>query len=99
MPPQAQRRGFQATDGAFQGARWASESTPNTPPRDSKSVDVSAASISDASAAQLAMKVQIAVLKQSMDIQSQSALALLEAVPSPVSSNPPNLGNTIDVMA
>lgn len=70
-----------------------------TPLRESKRVEVSAASISDASSAQLAMKVQVAVLKQSMDIQSQSALALLEAVPSPVSSNPPNLGNTIDVMA
>nr|WP_044413965.1 YjfB family protein [Pseudomonas otitidis] len=63
-------------------------------------VDVSASSISDASAAQLAMKVQVSVLKKSVDLQSQSALALLEALPAPVSnSNPPNLGNVIDVTA
>ncbi|WP_205895024.1 putative motility protein [Metapseudomonas otitidis] len=63
-------------------------------------VDVSASSISDASAAQLAMKVQVSVLNKSVDLQAQGALALLEALPAPVSnSNPPNLGNVIDVTA
>lgn len=36
--------------------------------------------------------VQVAVLKKAMDIQEQSALQLLQAVPN----NPPNLGNNVD---
>lgn len=39
--------------------------------------------------------VQVAVLKKAMDIQEQSALQLLQAVPS----NPPNLGNNVDIFA
>jgi hypothetical protein len=39
--------------------------------------------------------VQIAVLKKAMDIEAQSALQLLQAVPS----NPPNLGNNVDQFA
>lgn len=38
------------------------------------------------------------VLKKAMDIQAQNALQLLQAVPQVV-SNPPNLGNSIDVKA
>ncbi|UCV28470.1 YjfB family protein [Ferribacterium limneticum] len=38
------------------------------------------------------------VLKKAMDIQAQNALQLLQAVPQ-VASNPPNLGNSIDVKA
>lgn len=44
---------------------------------------------------QTAQAVQIAVLKKAMDIEAQSAMQLLEAVPS----NPPNLGNNIDLFA
>ena len=33
-----------------------------------------------------------------MDIQAQNAAQLLEALP-PVTSNPPNLGNSVDVKA
>jgi Putative motility protein len=36
------------------------------------------------------------VLKKAMDIQAQNAMQLLEALPQ-VSSNPPNLGNSVDV--
>ncbi|MDD2744226.1 MAG: YjfB family protein [Rhodocyclaceae bacterium] len=39
--------------------------------------------------------VQIAVLKKAMDIEAQSALQLLQAIPS----NPPNLGNNVDQFA
>ncbi len=44
--------------------------------------------------------VSTLVLKKAMDIQAQSAMQLLAALP-PVagSSNPPNLGNSIDVKA
>ena len=38
------------------------------------------------------------VLKKAMDIQAQNALQLLQALPQ-VASNPPNLGNSIDVKA
>ncbi|MGB4066044.1 MAG: YjfB family protein [Azonexus sp.] len=37
-----------------------------------------------------------AVLKKAMDIQAQNAAQLLEALPQ-VTSNPPNLGNAVDV--
>lgn len=38
----------------------------------------------------------IQVLKKAIDIEAQNALQLLETLP-PVSSNPPNLGNSVDV--
>lgn len=41
---------------------------------------------------QTADAVQVAVLKKAMDIQEQSALQLLQAVPS----NPAHLGNNVD---
>ncbi len=57
-------------------------------------MDVSAiASLStQMSQVQTADAVQVAVLKKAMDIQEQSALQLLQAVPN----NPPNLGNNVD---
>ncbi len=46
---------------------------------------------------------QMAMLKKSMDIQAQGVLPLINAVvqnsPAPVTSNPSNLGNAIDVRA
>jgi len=44
---------------------------------------------------QTAQAVQIAVLKKAMDLQEQSMLQLLDAIPS----NPPHLGNHVDVFA
>jgi hypothetical protein len=38
------------------------------------------------------------VLKKAIDMQAQNAVQLLDALP-PVASNPPNLGNRIDVRA
>lgn len=44
--------------------------------------------------------VSTLVLKKTMDIQAQSAMQLLAALPPIASSgNPPNLGNSIDVKA
>ena len=43
---------------------------------------------------QTAQAVQLAVLKKAMAIEEQSALQLLQALPS----NPPNLGNNVDVL-
>ena len=50
------------------------------------------------SQAQTGDAVGIAVLKKAMDIQAQSAMQLLQALPQPY-SNPPNLGNSVDVRA
>ncbi len=50
------------------------------------------------SQSQIGDAVSITVLKKAMDIQAQSAMQLLQAVPQ-VSNNPPNLGNHIDVKA
>ncbi|MCH2221354.1 MAG: YjfB family protein [Dechloromonas sp.] len=38
------------------------------------------------------------MLRKAIDIQAQGALQLLQALPQ-VASNPPNLGNNIDVRA
>jgi hypothetical protein len=40
--------------------------------------------------------VGILVLKKAIDIQEQSALQLLQALPQ-IASNPPNLGNSVDI--
>ena len=50
------------------------------------------------SSAQTGDAVNTLVLKKAMDIQAQSATQLLEALPA-IASNPPNLGNAIDVKA
>ena len=50
------------------------------------------------SQAEVADAVGIRVLKKAMDIQEQSALQLLQALPQPP-SNPPNLSQNIDVKA
>lgn len=63
-------------------------------------MDISAlASVSSSlSQAQVGDAVGTLVLKKAMDIQAQSAMQLLEALPQ-VPSNPPNLGNSVDVRA
>lgn len=40
--------------------------------------------------------VAVLVMKKAMDIQAQTALQLLQALPQ-AASNPPNLGNSVDV--
>lgn len=63
-------------------------------------MDITAlASLSTAlSQTQLGDAVGISVLKKAMDIQEQSSLQLLQALPQQY-SNPPNLGNSVDVKA
>ncbi|GAA5786533.1 hypothetical protein GCM10007860_10370 [Chitiniphilus shinanonensis] len=39
------------------------------------------------------------VLRKSLDIQQQSVMSLLQAVPQPATVNPPNLGQNVDVRA
>jgi hypothetical protein len=60
-------------------------------------MDVSAiaSGISDTRQGSVKQAAQIAVLKKAIDMEAQSMTQLLAAVPS----NPPNLGNNIDVRA
>ncbi|SFZ78950.1 YjfB family protein [Chitinimonas taiwanensis] len=53
---------------------------------------------SNATAASTQATASILMLRKAMDIQSQNAMTLLQALPQPA-SNPPNLGNVIDVRA
>jgi hypothetical protein len=48
------------------------------------------------SQAQTGDAVSTLVLRKALDIQAQSALQLLQALPQ-LPSNPPNLGNSIDI--
>lgn len=50
------------------------------------------------SQAQTGDAVSTLVLRKAMDIQAQSALQLLQAVPQ-LPSNPPHLGNSVDIKA
>ena len=43
--------------------------------------------------------VALTVLKKSLDIQAQSAMQLIQALPQPAPSNPPNLGNGVNAYA
>ncbi|WP_291995407.1 YjfB family protein [Candidatus Accumulibacter sp. ACC003] len=43
--------------------------------------------------------VQTAVLKKTLDIQSQHASQLIEAAANVIPNNPPNLGNRVDTVA
>lgn len=63
-------------------------------------MDVStiAALATEMSQIQTANAVQLAVVKMAMNLEGQGALQLLDAAAQSASSNPPNLGNVIDVL-
>ena len=53
---------------------------------------------SNASPQQAGGVAAIAVLKKAMDVQAQSAVTLLQALPAPPSyNNPPGVGGNVDV--
>lgn len=43
--------------------------------------------------------VAITILKKANDIQAQSAMQLIQALPQPAGNNPPNLGNSVNTFA
>lgn len=47
----------------------------------------------------IASEVSTAVFKKALDVQEQSAMQLIAALPQAQGSNPPHLGNSIDVKA
>jgi hypothetical protein len=60
------------------------------------SISSVASSISQASTGDA---VAIAVLKKTLDIQAQTAMQLIAALPQPVASSPPNLGGDVNTYA
>lgn len=58
-----------------------------------------ASAASNMAAANTASAASMLTLRKALDLQAQNAATLLQALPQPASSNPPNLGNLIDVRA
>lgn len=58
--------------------------------------NVSSAAVNQASSGDA---VAIAVLRKTLDIQAQSALQLIQALPQPASNSPSNLGNSVNTFA
>ena len=58
-----------------------------------------ASASTELSQARIADAVSIAVLRKTLDIQEQTAMQLIQALPQPVTSSPPNLGNTVNTFA
>lgn len=57
-----------------------------------------AAMATSMSSSRVASEVATTVFKKALDVQEQTAMQLLEALPQPP-SNPPHLGNSVDVKA
>lgn len=57
-----------------------------------------AAMATSMSSTRVASEVATTVFKKALDVQEQTAMQLLEALPQPP-SNPPHLGNSVDVKA
>ena len=58
-----------------------------------------ASAVSNASAAQASALASLLLLRKTLDLQSESAIGLIQAIPQVTPpSNPPNLGNAIDVV-
>lgn len=59
-----------------------------------------ASAVSNANAAQAAAMASVLLLKKTLDLQSETAIGMIQAIPQVTPpSNPPHLGNSIDVMA
>ena len=58
-----------------------------------------AAVATEMSQARTESAVQLAVLKQAMDIEAQGAMQLIQAAAQVIPRNPPHLGNQVDVFA
>lgn len=57
-----------------------------------------ASAVSTANAAQTNATISVIMLQKALEMQSQTAIGAIQAIPNPA-SNPPNLGNSVDVMA
>ena len=61
-------------------------------------MNISSVSQTASAASQVATgeAVAVMVLKKTLELQSQSALQLIAALPQPATNNPPNLGNSVN---
>lgn len=57
-----------------------------------------ASAVSTANAAQTNATISVIMLQKALEMQSQTAIGAIQAIPNPA-SNPPNLGNSVDIMA
>ncbi|QKJ65381.1 YjfB family protein [Deefgea piscis] len=55
--------------------------------------------VNAASSASANNPVPLVMLRKSLDLQAQSTLSLLQAIPQPASVNPAHLGQNVDVKA
>ena len=58
-----------------------------------------ASAATEFSQAKTADAVAIAVLRKTLDLQEQGAMQLIQALPQLTTSNPPNLGNSVNTFA
>jgi len=63
---------------------------------DINSIGSASAALSQASTGDA---VAIAALRKSLDIQEQSAMQLIDALPQPTTNSPPNLGKSVNTFA
>ncbi|HSC83886.1 MAG TPA: putative motility protein [Pseudomonas sp.] len=58
-----------------------------------------ASAVSAANASQTSAAISLLLLQKTLDLQAESAIGLIQALPQvSAPSNPPNLGNTVDVV-
>lgn len=62
-------------------------------------MELNTSQISAQAAAQAAALASLMLLRKTLELQSSNAASLIQtALPASTASNPPNLGNTIDVV-
>lgn len=66
---------------------------------DISAVSGAIAAVSGAEGGTVQESAGIAVLKKAIDVESQSALQLIQALPQPRYNNPPGMGQGVDTFA
>lgn len=85
-------------------AVWAEQAYvyPLTPQHECSTVELSSlpSQVSSQASSQIAAQMSLLLLRKTLDLQASSITGLVQAAaPASMASNPPNLGNSIDVMA
>ena len=63
-------------------------------------MDLNIASVSAMASANQSSALAVLMLRKTLELQAQNAAELIQTIPQATpSSNPPNLGNVVDVMA
>lgn len=75
---------------------------PLNPPFESINVELSsiASQVSSQASAQTTAQISLLLLRKTLDLQAANMAGLMQAaMPASTTSNPPNLGNSVDMMA